>query len=359
LPITASTPWEGYGGQTTTPIGMWHQFGTIPDAKSNQGIFLEVGDIPQEWLTYRAVKGDITSDYNGGAVQSLASVVGFDKNTSSEKIGKLAEGKTIFEAVVAIPFVDVQSITKTRKMILQPNQETRNFFELPTVTNLKEEISKIMVNDSSDISQIFPEGTSLSVIEMATKIKDRYVLPPQFDFFRNPNSKPIAMYIFDFEHTFDKNDLSCIWQNIAPKLGNQFAESIATISHPLLTENNLLEDLKDKVKWMVFKVKQRAPTKYSNLLISGKEREGLFSYNWPYDYFSMIEFAKMDASITYGSIEEATVATKSPKTKTGRPPLPPEDISVGNTSTTSESKQSQLRTDSIVQSNIKTLEREE
>ena len=65
---------------------------------------------------------------------------------------------------------------------------------------------------------------------MSEKIKDKYVFPPEFDFFRNPKSRPIAMYIFDFEHTFDRDDLSYIWQNIAPKIGNEFQESEATAS---------------------------------------------------------------------------------------------------------------------------------
>ena len=163
--------------------------------------------------------------------------------------------------------------------------------------------------------------------------------------------------IFDFEHTFDKNDLSYMWQNIAPKIGNEFQESSATISHPLLTKNNLLEDLKDKVKWMVFKVKQRAKTQYNNLLIGGQESEELFSFNWPYDYFSLIEFAKIDSSITYGSIEEATVQTTDPNSSV-LPPLAPTDISLGNTTTTAESKDIQSRADAQVQANIETIKRE-
>jgi len=108
---------------------------------------------------------------------------------------------------------------------------------------------------------------------------------------------------------------------------------------------------------MVFKVKQRAKTKYNNLLIGGEEREDLFSYNWPYDYFSLIEFAKIDSSITYGSIEEATVETTSPNTTTGLPPSISNDISIGNTSTTAQSREAQQTADANLQSNIKTIER--
>ena len=356
LPSGSGDPWDGYDGKTTTPLGIWHQFGLLP--KGEEGIYLEVDDIESTWLANRVPGTDIGNTYNSGNVKSLKDIVGF--NAQSEKIGKLAESKTIFEAVVAIPFVDVQDIDKTRSLVLSPNQTSRNFFELPVSGQYSGAVAELMSGGGdSRVEDLFPSNTDASIIEMAEKIKDRYVFPPQFDFLRNQNAKPIAMYIFDFEHTFDKDDLSYMWQNIAPKIGNQLQESSATISHPLLTEGSLLYDLKDKVKWMVFKVKQRAETQYNNLLLSSDNTQDLFGYNWPYDYFSLIEFAKMDVSITYGSIEEATVATKSPKATTGRPPLPPDDISIGNTSTTSESKQSQLTADSELQANIKTLEREE
>ena len=359
LPFRDSQPWSGSSGQTTTPIGMWHQFGTIPSEENGHGIFLEIEDIDESWLSTRAREADISSKYDSGQISSLVDIVGFNKTERSKKIGQLAESKTVFEAVVAIPFVDVQDIRKTRSLVVKPNQTNRNFFELPTTKDYSQIIAEMAVTqDSSQIKDLFPSDIDQSIIEMSEKIKDRYVFPPEFDFFRNKNARPIAMYIFDFEHTFDKNDLSYIWQNIAPKIGNEFQEASATISHPLLTKNNLLEDLKDRVKWMVFKVKQRAKTKYNNLLIGGNEREELFSYNWPYDYFSLIEFAKIDSSITYGSIEATTSQITSPDATTGLPPAISTDISIGNTTTTADSKQTQLTIDAQLQSNIKTVERE-
>ena len=354
LPSDSGDPWDGYDGKTTTPLGIWHQFGLLP--KGKEGIYLEVDDIEPTWLTNRVPGTDIDGTYNAGNVKSLKDIVGF--NAQSEKIGKLAESKTIFEAVVAIPFVDVQDIDKTRSLVLSPNQTNRNFFELPLSTNYQNALIGISdPDDDTEISSLFPKGTDQSIIEMAEKVKDRYVFPPQFDFFRNQNAKPIAMYIFDFEHTFDKDDLSYIWQNIAPKIGNQFQESSATISHPLLTEGNLLYDLKDKVKWMVFKVKQRAETQYNNLLLSSDNTQDLFGYNWPYDYFSLIEFAKIDSSITYGEIELATVQTTDPNSSV-LPPSLSADISLTNTTTTAESRETQRATEAALQSNVETLKRE-
>jgi hypothetical protein len=361
-PPTSSDPWDGYCGKTTTPIGMWHQFGEIP--QDNTGVFMDVQTFPEAWLQKATTAGDPFPEmnaedaafYNDGDVKSLLEVVGFEE--TSEKLGNIAQAKTVFEAVVAIPFVEVQDLSKTKSLVVKPNQTVRNFFEIPTTENYSQLIAERAVTQGPiDLQKLFPPETDQTVVEMSEKILDRYVFPPQFDFFRNPNAKPIAMYIFDFEHTFDKNDLSYMWQNIAPKIGNEFQEASATISHPLLTTTNLLEDLKDKVKWMVFKVKQRAKGKYNNLLAGASEKEDLFSYNWPYDYFSLIEFAKIDSSITYGSIEEATIGTTD-RNAGILPPFAPTDLSQGNSTSTAASKSVQNQAAALVQANVDTSKRE-
>ena len=82
---------------------------------------------------------------------------------------------------------------------------------------------------------------------------------------------------------------------------------------------------------MVFKVKQRAKTKYKNLLVGNNEQEELFSPNWPYDYFSFIEFAKIDSTVSYGNLTNpgATYLTSS---TTGLPPVLDDDLSRSNAS---------------------------
>jgi hypothetical protein len=56
----------------------------------------------------------------------------------------------------------------------------------------------------------------------------------------------------------------------------------------------------DNVKWMVFKVKQKAKKDY-DLILKGvstlPENNINLSYNWPYDNFSMIELVKLDATV--------------------------------------------------------------
>ena len=131
----------------------------------------------------------------------------------------------------------------------------------------------------------------------------KFILPPQLDFVMNDSVTPFAMYIFRFTHTFNQDDLSYMWQNLMPKTGTKFEEATAKISHKIV-DTELLEKFKDRVRWMVFKVKQRGNNNYESILAGGNEetKQQLdYSYNWPYDYFSLIESAKMDSQIEYST----------------------------------------------------------
>jgi hypothetical protein len=160
----------------------------------------------------------------------------------------------------------------------------------------------------------------------------KYVFPPKIDFMNNPNIDPFAMYIFEFKHTLKAQDLSNIWQNIMPDIGTRFETATAEISHDFLSkgmlsggqrdENNPSKQgypLPDRIKWMVFKVKQKAKTNYWDTVVGEEsgvdtsiswgggleieiEDQNIYKhgYNWPYDYFSLVELAKIEAEIEFG-----------------------------------------------------------
>ena len=282
-------------GSASCAFGMWHQYGTLPDDPS-KGIFMQVTDLPENYID-KALGGD--ADLTG----SLTDIVGF--STAPQRLGKVAPSKTVREAVVAVPFVEKGS--------------ERVFFNI----------------DRGTIDQALNTGQNGSVKSMVDAMQ-RYVLPPTMDFIQNPGSvSPFAMYIFEFEHTFNQQDLSDMWQNLLPRMGYAFDEESnsftsgnsvssnqiiqqATLAHPLLA-GEILSDVPSKIQWMVFKVKQKANKNYFSTVIddqvnpigkfdrtlgidvgrkdSSKQFDPEYSYNWPYDFFSLVELVKIDAEV--------------------------------------------------------------
>ena len=137
---------------------------------------------------------------------------------------------------------------------------------------------------------------------------------------------PIAMYFFDFEFEFNQDDLAHMWQNLMPPTGKIVKKSEVKVGHKLLL-NELLgnagsltgEAIDNKLRWMVFKVKQRANMNYFSK-VAGTDAdadpryrtsfqagrtgesanpESKFSYNWPFDFFSMIEMVKLESEIKF------------------------------------------------------------
>jgi hypothetical protein len=169
-------------------------------------------------------------------------------------------------------------------------------------------------------------------IKQIIKNLDKFVVPPTMDFlaFRD-KVDPIAMYFFDFEFEFNQDDLAHMWQNLMPPTGKIVKKSEVKVSHKLLL-NELLgnvgsltgETIDNKLKWMVFKVKQRANMNYFSKVAgtdadadpryrtkfkAGRSGEGVgpeskFGFNWPFDFFSMVEMVKLESEIKFAPQEE-------------------------------------------------------
>ena len=284
----------------TTPIGMWHQYGELPQ-NPNEGVFMQVTEVPDEWI-------DNAMNAKSFQTGSLVELCGF--STDPVRLGDVALTKTIKEAVVAIPFVE--------------RGGQRQFFTID-----REDINNALEPSTKNL-------VGKTIQDMTQKMKD-YVFPPSMDFINNDDIDPFAMYIFEFKHTLDKQDLADIWQNLSPDIGEYHEEAEAVISHELLAHELLggKADLKpgrntefelnrqvrkdkidSKIRWMIFKVKQRAKTSYFEKIFARNESQESgtklnkttlsstgasknASYNWPYDYFSLVELIKMDAEIDF------------------------------------------------------------
>jgi len=306
----------GYGSGSV-PRGMWHQFGIIePDP--GKGVFVEIGEIPNDWLKYHYSVLRSPSIYNlqntsgGDAVHQtmkpLTDIVKFEGGNSRKKLGKLADSMTIREAIVAIPYKmsvggedsSNQNLNSQRKMFFGID---RNIIDASLSTKI----------DSRKGDSLSYAGASIR--KLIRKMK-KYVLPPQFDFINRQEIDPMAMYIFEFKYTFDRDDLSYIWQNVAPRNYKKITKTSQSITH-LLDDNQLLTEedvLGDDTRWMVFKVKQRSQAQYRDKIFpqaggssrpkdifdSRKVQENYpVEFNWPYDYVSFVESVKFEAEILY------------------------------------------------------------
>jgi hypothetical protein len=308
----------------SVPRGMWHQFGTIP-TDPDAGIFLEIGDIPNDWLKYHydVINEDsVYNNYNAGAsgstayidYQSLSDLFGFQrsqkKDSAKVRLGEIADKREVYEAVVAIPYIveanEDYTGDKKRDVI-----DRKKFISIPR-PKFKAALKEREGSQEGNSLKIAGE----SIREMVQKMK-RYVLPPQFDFINFEDIEPIVMYFFEFKYEFDKDDLSYIWQNLAPRDYKKITFQEASVAHDLM-RNELLEekDLMDNpnLRWMVFKVKQKAKKDYYDLIPpqikaarpvtnldkpeTDKDDEYL-QFNWPYDYLSFVELVKLEADVLY------------------------------------------------------------
>jgi len=307
----------------STPRGMWHQFGTIPD-DPEIGVFLEIGDIPVNWLQnhptvrakdtpYNNFQADVLGNSISTRVQSLSDLFGFEKDTSSIKMGQLADSRTIKEAIVAVPYVldQVDNLTEATPAV---SMTRKKFIEIPKIR-----FEAALRNRFGSAEGDSLEAAGASIRKMVQQMED-FVFPPQFDFLKNPDIKPITMYVFEFEYTFDRDDLSYMWQNLAPRNYKKMTFQSETIVHELadnelLSERNLLDN--ENLRWMVFKVKQRAKQKWSDHQVPqagratsqpflddalrGQDQQTGYEvqYNWPYDFVSFVELAKIDVDVLF------------------------------------------------------------
>jgi len=319
-------------GPMQTPIGMWHQYGHIPQSPT-EGIFLQVDDVPMNWIANAMHKVDYTIANPAERFaplrryESLADLCGF--STDPVRLGGVADAKEVSEAVVAIPFFERGG----RRRLFRLNKRDIQFALDPSKINLAGE----------------------TIVDMVNKMK-KFVIPPQFDFVTYPEIRPFSMYIFEFTHTFSKQELADMWQNLPPEVHRTVQEDEATISHELLAyellgrggryrrgqnaereliRNDRSEDINPEIQWLVFKVKQRAKSNYfekifarnesqqqsANTLIQGITSTTLgaqskVSYNWPYDFFSLIEGVKISAEIDFMEVdEEETIIQEKPVPK--------------------------------------------
>ena len=361
-------------GSGSVAKGWGHQYGL--NSPSKEGVCLELADVPDSELH--------TPEHTG----SLADLLGMKKGI--KKLGQASKIKKVHEAVVAIPYrVDKQNKEQFFKIpfdLMQAayGESLRKTTGSPTGTN-----SSL---PSGDLPHKLRSQGSTKASKLITNLAQqirKYVFPPRFSWIRSTpdfdsameeardkaydaildkdrmmfdnradmeNAKaaerisantaalshampPIVMYVFEFSHQFNEDDMQNMWQNLPPKslmyarkraktnLSVDVQSSEVKISHELLPSEFFAADMSSGVEyhnlighgkqttissdinWLVFKVKQRAANSYKAQALKHNPINQLagwsydkavdFSFNWPYDYFSMVELIKLKEELEF------------------------------------------------------------
>jgi hypothetical protein len=267
--IEASLASDETNSNALKTVGMWHQYGALITG-SAAGVFATIED-------------------DGPSANSLADIVGFPKGAPM-RVGAVKPSAKLEEAIVAIPY----KVAKNR----------RKFFKINT-----------RMQDTAMYRKLLAS-------------MDKYVFPPKFDFTRHNTVRPVLTYVFEFSADITQQDIADMWQNLPPDIEERITEQEVIVEDRELL--SLMASTTDKIEWMVFKVKKRAKRdfdKYKRSLVTADttalapKLEGPYTYNWPYDYFSLVELANIEATAQWTSKDmQYEISENDAGDLDGRPP---------------------------------------
>lgn len=275
--------------------GMWSGYGGSP--KDGKGIEIKLENPYPQLTTSR-------NSLTGSLVDLL-----FKEQDRSKKIGKIASKRKISEGLVVIPYLEKET-PQTVKLDNGTDQSENSKFNFIKVDkDIYEEVENAMKSGAV-------KSKDNSIAKMIEGMR-KYILPPPLDFVRNDNVPKIAMYIIDIEHTLERKDLEDIWQGVMPEISYTAKELGEGKGINLTHKSDTFElfhgkQMDPELRWMVFKVKQRGEKDYFKVTKDSSDDENFrkrepkvgrqlkdYSYNWPYDYFSLLEFAKIEIRLKH------------------------------------------------------------
>ncbi len=371
----------------TASAGMWHQRGAVQD--STNGYYMHIaspfdtqGDVEDLAKTLGFIKPTNINSDNPSETNAI--------NDTARKLGVLSEEKEISEAIVVIPFfqikdnADIELITLEDSVVqdsMRINQfEETRFLQVLNTRNSQEDIDRVIENHKNFIDdQRTPDGKHNVSYQM--RMMEKYILPPHFDWLHNRDIEPHLQYFFQFRGTIKKDELAQLWQNLYPDTNRGIfrtqhsnpilfsdlkeEEGVKTVDtefmssyidvEPIIQAKQVKSCMKDPyefinntIRWLVFKVKYRSPSSYNDLSLNSihhkdtviqkngiqqrrftekKDEQTIFQFNWPYDYFSLIEMAEIEAKVDFYSTVDAISISQADDRPSSQPPptrvLPP------------------------------------
>jgi hypothetical protein len=300
--------------------GMWADYGEF--CTGSKGLFL---GLEESFPTLPEGSGQGTTGLTG----SLIKQCGFDSTNTRERIGEIADRKTISEAIVAIPYLENPVRAKKTKFARNVGSPSFGKWFFTLSGKSKKESRKLynqtklnVQNSKAPLTDLPYESlnpvTETSVSELVEKL-DKYVIPPELNFDLYSDIEPFAMYIMEFEHELDRQDLADIWQGVMPKISVTAEKDTSTVEHQIAPwEFFGGKKLPEGIKWMVFKVKKKAEINYFKATADSSDDDRFrfnfrnnkkaipdYSYNWPYDFFSLVELAQIEVENEFKNVRDS------------------------------------------------------
>jgi len=331
LDFTNADPTESYVSGNVAK-GMWHQYGEIPS--SGNGIFMKLepgtnaGNFDMlQLLNINSTQTSKVGKINAGITESPAQVAAtFSKLTKKE----------FSEAIIAIPFkynkttneTELYPIDKAQADLIKDNvyRDPACRFDAQNINNIRrfDEIRKSLSPTNNDPNPLLDNSKHLYDLMLLMR---KYVIPPHLDFLHNDNIDPFVMFMIEYSIDLKQKDLQNIWQNVEPTFSRKALRVTSESNVHLMPTTNEMFNSHDVyfkktlfdpevTRWAVFKVKKRASANYNSVVgkiihnnheyirkdLKGKTDDFLYSYNWPHDFFSLIELAKINSITTFNPI---------------------------------------------------------
>ena len=341
--------------------GMWHQYGQIPSASN--GIFMRLepgtnaGNLDMLQLLNinpnqiskigkihgRGAGSNDTLSVGGGIEGSAAPgmdaklMATFTPMSSFSPNKKIKSGqKQLAEAIIAIPFkydkttdqTELYPIDAFQTKLIKDNmyRDNASRFDPLAHENIKsfEEIRQSLSPLNNDLNPLLPNSKQLYDLMLLMR---KFVIPPHLDFLHNDNVDPFVMFMIEYSIDLKQKDLQNIWQNVEPTFSRKALRVTSESNMHLMPTTDQMFNNSDihfkqtlfdseVTRWAVFKVKKRGAANYNSIVgkiihnnheyirkdLKGRTDDFLYSYNWPHDFFSLIELAKINSITTFNPI---------------------------------------------------------
>lgn len=299
-----------YGGEETIEVendSYTENAKLLTSYQSIDGIWNKKGTIPQDG---ESVQIEVYDDEFGE--YSLLNLCGFKPEKKS--IGQIANTKEIKEGVLVIPYLKNKFATNTTQAIT--DERDKHFIKISREAVSKvlgvPDYAKISINKIKKILETSSKVDKNSEITKLLTFMSTYNIPPHLNWLKDKSLEPFVMYSAEFSHQLGKQDLADIWQGTMPKIATTPEEQQVVSEYSLdgtgmISRSELDQYLKVGMYIKIFKVKYRGKMAYAEIT-AGAEDDARFaqqfgdkwySYNWPYDYFSLVELLNIKAGEVY------------------------------------------------------------